>query len=56
MLRMLENSLLKKIFGPKRDEGIVEWRKLHNEKLYNLYSSRNIIRVMKSRRIRWGCM
>jgi hypothetical protein len=54
MLRVFENSVLKKIFGPKRDEGTVEWRKLYNEKLYNLYCSRNINRVVITRRIRWG--
>ena len=56
MLRVFENNVLKKIFGPKRDEGTVEWRKLHNEKLCNLYCSRNINRVMITRGIRWGCM
>jgi hypothetical protein len=53
---MFENSELKKLFVLERDEGTVEWRKLHNEKLYNLYCSPNIIRVMKTRRIRWECM
>jgi hypothetical protein len=56
MLRVFENSVLKTIFGPKRDEGTVEWRKLHNEELYNMYCSRNINRVMIKRRIRCGCM
>jgi hypothetical protein len=44
---------LAKIFGPKRDEVTDEWRTLHNEELYNLYSSPNIVRVIKSRRMRW---
>jgi hypothetical protein len=43
---------LRKIFGPKRDEVTAEWRKLHNEELYGLYSSPNIVRVIKSRRMR----
>jgi hypothetical protein len=42
------------IFGPKRDEGTGGWRKLHNEELHNLYSSSNIIRMIKSRRMRWA--
>jgi hypothetical protein len=48
------NRVLRRIFGPKRDEVTGEWRKLHNEKLYNLRSSPNIIRMNKSRRIRWA--
>jgi hypothetical protein len=44
--------VLRRIFGPKRDE-VTDWRKLHNEELHNLYSSPSIIRVMKSRRMRW---
>jgi hypothetical protein len=43
-----------RIFGPKRDENAGGWRKLHNEELHNLYSSPNIIRVIKSRRMRWA--
>jgi hypothetical protein len=46
--------VLRRIFGPKRDEVTGEWRKLHNKELYALYSSPNIIRVMKSRRLRWA--
>jgi hypothetical protein len=50
---MFENRVLRRISGPKREEVRVEWRKLNNEKLHNLYSSRNIIRQTKSRRMRW---
>jgi hypothetical protein len=46
--------VLRRIFGPKRDEVTGAWRKLHNEKLRNLYSSPSIIRIIKSRRIRWA--
>jgi hypothetical protein len=52
-LRVSENRVLRRIFGRKRDEAIGEWRRLHNEELNNLYSSPNIIRVIKSRRTRW---
>jgi hypothetical protein len=52
-LRVFENRVLRRIFGPKRDEVTVEWRKLHNEELRDLYSSRSIIRIIKSRRMRW---
>ena len=52
-LRVFENRVLRKVFGPKRDEGTGEWRKLHNEELNDLYSSPNIVRVVKSRRMRW---
>ena len=45
--------MLRRIFGPKRDEVTGEWRRLHNEELYVLYSSPDIIRVIKSRRLRW---
>ena len=51
---MFENSVLRRIFGPKRDEVTGEWRKLHDEELNNLYSSPNIVRVIKSRRMRWA--
>ena len=53
-LRVFENKVLRRIFGPKRDGVTGEWRKLHNEKLNNLYSSANILRVIKSRRMRWA--
>jgi hypothetical protein len=48
-LRVLENEVLRRIFGPKRDEVTGEWRRLHNKKLYALFSSPSIIRVIKSR-------
>jgi hypothetical protein len=48
-LRVLENRVLRRIFGPKRDEVTREWRRLHNEELNDLYSSPNIIRVIKTR-------
>jgi len=53
-LRVFENRVLRKVFGLKRDEVIGEWRKLHNEELNNLYSLPNIVRVVKSRRMRWA--
>ena len=53
-MRVFENTVLRKIFGPKTDEVTGEWRRLHNDKFYDLYSSPNIIRVIKSRRIRWA--
>jgi hypothetical protein len=49
-----ENRVLSRIFGPKRDGVVGGWRKLHNEELCSLYSSPNIIRVIKSRRMRWA--
>ena len=51
---MFENMVLRRIFGPRRDEITGEWRRLHNEGLSDLYSSLNIVRVIKSRRIRWA--
>jgi hypothetical protein len=51
---VFENRVLRRIFGPKRDEVTGEWRKLHNEELNNLYSSPDIIRQVKSRRIWWA--
>jgi hypothetical protein len=51
--RVFENRVLRRIFGPKRDEATGEWRRLHNEELNDLYLPPNIIRVIKSRRIRW---
>jgi hypothetical protein len=51
---VFENRPLRGIFGSKRDEVTGEWRKLHNEELYDLYSSPNIVRVIKSRRMRWA--
>ena len=53
-LTVLENGLLMRIFGPKRDTVTGEWRRLNNKELYDLYSSPNIIRVIKSRRMRWA--
>jgi hypothetical protein len=53
-LRVFENRVLRRIFGPKRDEGTREWRRLHNKELYALYSSPNIIPVTKSRTLRWA--
>jgi hypothetical protein len=53
-LRVFENRVLRGIFGPKRDETTEDWRKLQNEELHNLYSSPNIIRMIKLRRIKWA--
>jgi hypothetical protein len=53
-LRVFENRVLRRIFGPKRDEVTGEWRKLHNEELHTLHSSPNIIRQIKSRIMRWA--
>jgi hypothetical protein len=52
-LAVFEERVLRGIFGPKRDEMIGGWRKLHNEELHNLYSSPSIMRMIKSRRMRW---
>jgi hypothetical protein len=52
-LTVFENSVLRTIFGPRRGEVIGGWRKGHNEELHNLYSSPSIIRMIKSRRMRW---
>jgi hypothetical protein len=51
-LRVFENRVFRRIFGPKRDGVTGGWRKLHNEELHNLYSSSSIIRIIKSRRMR----
>ena len=53
-LRVFENRVLRRVFGPKRDEVTGEWRKLHNEELRDFYSLHNIVRVVKSRRMRWA--
>jgi hypothetical protein len=50
---VFENRVLRKIFGPKRDEVKGEWRTLHNEELRDLYSSPSVIRIIRSRRMRW---
>jgi len=52
-LRVFENMVLRRIFGPRRDQVTGEWRRLHNEELNGLYPSPNIVRVIKSRRMRW---
>jgi hypothetical protein len=51
---VFENRVLRRIFGPKKDEVTGEWRKLHNKELHDLYFSPSIIRIIKSRRIRWA--
>jgi hypothetical protein len=53
-LRVFENRVLRRIFGPKRDELTGGWMKLHNEELHGLYSSPSFIRVIKVRRMRWA--
>jgi hypothetical protein len=53
-VRVFENRVLRMIFGSRTDEVVGDWRKLHNEELHNLYSSPSIIRMIKSRRMRWA--
>jgi len=53
-LRVFENMVSRRIFGPRRDEVTGEWRRLHKEELSDLYCSPNIVRVIKSRRMRWA--
>ena len=53
-LRVFENMVLRRIFGPRREEVTGEWRRLHNEELNDLYSTPNIVRVIKLRRMRWA--
>jgi hypothetical protein len=54
-LRVFENRVLRRIFGPKRDEVTGEWRKMHNEELHNLYSSADIIRQVKANEVGGAC-
>jgi hypothetical protein len=51
---VFENRVLRRIFGPEREEVAGGWKRLHNEKLHNFYPSSNIIRVLKARKIRWA--
>jgi hypothetical protein len=55
-LRVLENRVMKRIFGPKKDGVTGGWRKLHNEELHDMYSSSCIIRIIKSRMMSWAGM
>jgi hypothetical protein len=55
-LRVFENRVLRRVFGLRRDEVTGEWRKLRNKELRNFYSSPNIIRMIKSKRMRWAGM
>jgi hypothetical protein len=52
-IREFENRMLRRIFGPKKNEIVKGWKKLHNEELHNMYSSPSIIRMIKSKRMRW---
>jgi len=51
---VFENRVLRRVFGPVREEVVVDWKRLHNAELHNLYASPKIIRVIKSRRVRWA--
>jgi hypothetical protein len=53
---MFENWMLRRMFEPKREEAVGDWRRLHNEELHNMYPSPNIIRVMKSKNMVWAAM
>jgi hypothetical protein len=53
-LRVFQNRVLRRIFGPKRDEATGEWIRLHNKELKDLYSSPNMMRMIESRRLRWA--
>ena len=53
-LRVFDNMVLRRIFGPRRDEVTGDWRRLHNEELHDFYCSPNIVRVIKWRRMRWA--
>jgi hypothetical protein len=54
-MRVFEDRVLRRIFGPKRDEEMGGWRKLRNEELHNFYTSQSVIKMMKSKRMRWAC-
>ena len=53
-LQVFENKVLRKIFGPKRDEQTDKWRRVHNGELHDLYGKPDIMRIVKSRRLRWA--